>query len=130
MALRLPVSVRVTAVLERPDLALVVCERRVAGTGPDGEPVRLTGHGCAVLRSQPDGMWRIVADAWQTRARSFPLSLPRFPRRPDVMLLARDGRAASPLTATMLARTGHDDDEEDFIAPGSQRPPPRRARSR
>ena len=64
MALRLPLSVRITSVLESPELALVICERRVAGTGPDGEQVRLNGHGCAVLRPQPDGAWRIAADAW------------------------------------------------------------------
>jgi ketosteroid isomerase-like protein len=64
MALRLPLSVRITSVLESPELALVICERRVAGTGPDGEQVRLSGHGCAVLRPQPDGAWRIAADAW------------------------------------------------------------------
>jgi hypothetical protein len=65
MALRLPLSVRITTVLESPELALVICERRVAGTGPDGEQVRLSGHGCAVLRPQPDGTWRIAADAWR-----------------------------------------------------------------
>ena len=64
MALRLPLSARVVVVLESPELALVVCERRVAGTDPDDEPVRLTGHGCAMLRPQPDGSWRIVADVW------------------------------------------------------------------
>jgi ketosteroid isomerase-like protein len=66
MALRLPISVRVWSVLEGPGVALVVCERQVAGTGPDGEPVRLDGQGCAVLRPQPDGTWRIAADAWHT----------------------------------------------------------------
>jgi ketosteroid isomerase-like protein len=64
MALRLPLSVRIISVLESPELALVICERRVAGTGPDGEQVRLNGQGCAVLRPQPDGAWRIAADAW------------------------------------------------------------------
>jgi len=64
MALRLPLSVRVVIVLESPELALVVCERRIAGTDPDGEPVWLTGHGCALLRPQPDGSWRIAADVW------------------------------------------------------------------
>jgi hypothetical protein len=64
MALRLPLSVRIVTVLEGPELALVLCERRVAGTGPDGEQVRVSGHGCAVLRPQPDAAWRIAADAW------------------------------------------------------------------
>jgi hypothetical protein len=37
MGLRLPVSVRIGTVLAAQDLALVTCERRIAGTGPDGE---------------------------------------------------------------------------------------------
>jgi ketosteroid isomerase-like protein len=65
MALRLPLYVRIATVLESPELALVICERQVTGTGPDGEQVQLSGHGCAVLRPQPDGAWRIAADAWQ-----------------------------------------------------------------
>jgi hypothetical protein len=84
MALRLPLSVRITSVLESPELALVICERRVAGTGPDGEQVQLTGHGCAVLRPQPDGAWRIAADAWSVGA-ELPLDPPEIPpasRRP------------------------------------------------
>jgi ketosteroid isomerase-like protein len=66
MALRLPLSVRIATVLETPDLALVICERRVAGMTPDGEQIRLSGRGCAVVRPQRDGAWRIAADAWQT----------------------------------------------------------------
>jgi ketosteroid isomerase-like protein len=65
MALRLPLSVRIATVLETPDLALVICERRVAGMSPDGEQIRLGGWGCAVVRPQRDGAWRIAADAWQ-----------------------------------------------------------------
>jgi ketosteroid isomerase-like protein len=65
MALRLPLSVRISTVLETAGLALVICERRVAGTSPDGEQVRLGGRGCAVVRPQRDGAWRIAADAWQ-----------------------------------------------------------------
>ena len=78
MALRLPLSVRITSVLESPELALVICERRVAGTGPDGEQVRLNGHGCAVLRPQPDGAWRIAADAWRVGTER-PLDPPDIP---------------------------------------------------
>ena len=71
MALRLPLSVRIAAVLETPDLALVICERRVTGMSPDGEQVRLSGQGCAVLRPQRDGTWRIAADAWQAAPEPF-----------------------------------------------------------
>jgi ketosteroid isomerase-like protein len=68
MALRLPLSVRIGTVLCAPGLALVSCERRTAGTGPDGEQVSYLGHGCAVVRAQPDGTWRIAADAWDLGA--------------------------------------------------------------
>ncbi len=64
MALRLPLAVQIATVLQAPGLALVICERLTAGTGPDGEQVRYRGHGCAVVRAQPDGTWRIAADAW------------------------------------------------------------------
>ncbi len=64
MALRLPLAVRIGTVLRAPGLALVICERHTAGTSPDGEEVKYGGSGCAVVRAQPDGTWRIAADAW------------------------------------------------------------------
>jgi len=64
MALRLPLAVQIGTVLRAPGLALVTCERHTAGTGPDGEEIKYRGHGCAVVRAQPDGTWRIAADAW------------------------------------------------------------------
>ena len=58
-------AVRIVTVLRAPGLALVIfCERHTAGTGPDGAEIKYRGHGCAVVRAQPDGMWRIAADAW------------------------------------------------------------------
>jgi ketosteroid isomerase-like protein len=65
MALRLPLSIQIGSVLETDGVALVACDRHVSGTGPDGEPVALSGRGCAVVRPQDDGAWRIAADAWQ-----------------------------------------------------------------
>jgi ketosteroid isomerase-like protein len=64
MALRLPLAVQIVTVLRVPDLALVVCERHTVGTGPDGEEIKYRGHGCAAVRAQPDGTWRIASDAW------------------------------------------------------------------
>lgn len=83
MALRLPVSVRIGTVLEAPDLALVTCERRIAGNGPDGEQVRLGGHGCAIVRPQSDGAWRIAADAWHLEAEDPEAEHPEAERHPD-----------------------------------------------
>jgi hypothetical protein len=64
MDLRLPLSARVRAVLPARGLALVLGERHMAGRGPDGRQVQLSGLGSTVVRQQPDGAWRIVADAW------------------------------------------------------------------
>jgi ketosteroid isomerase-like protein len=64
MRLRLPLDVRLVAVLPAAGLTMLVCERRIAGQGPDGQPVSLQGVGCTVVRPQDDGSWRIAADAW------------------------------------------------------------------
>jgi ketosteroid isomerase-like protein len=64
MALRLPLAVRIGTVLRAPGMALVMCERRTVGINPDGEQIKFSGSGCAVVRAQPDGTWRIAADAW------------------------------------------------------------------
>ncbi len=64
MELRLPLSARVRAVLPTCGLALVLGERHMAGAGPDGQPIQLSGIGSTIVRQQPDGAWRIAADAW------------------------------------------------------------------
>ena len=64
MRLRLPLDSRLIAVLPADGLTMLVCERRIEGTAPDGTPVKLCGIGCTVVRAQPDGVWRIAADAW------------------------------------------------------------------
>ena len=64
MNLRLPLSARIRAVVPGDGLALILGERRIAGTGPNGEPIQLTGTGATVVRRQQAGSWRIAADAW------------------------------------------------------------------
>jgi ketosteroid isomerase-like protein len=64
MDLRLPLSVRIRAVVPGGGLALVVGEWHIAGTGPDSERIQLTGAGATVVRRQQAGSWRIAADAW------------------------------------------------------------------
>ena len=65
MALRLPLAATVQAVLAADDLALVLGEREIAGSGPAGERVQLSGQGSSLVRRWPDGTWRIVAEAWR-----------------------------------------------------------------
>ena len=95
MALRLPLYVRIATVLESPELALVICERRVTGTGPDDEQVRLSGHGCAVLRPQPDGAWRIAADAWHAGT-ELPPDPPEIPPAAHRDAVPGEGRGGQP----------------------------------
>jgi ketosteroid isomerase-like protein len=65
MHLRLPLETRLLAVLSADGLTMLVCERRIEGTGPDGQRVQLHGVGSTVVRAQPDGAWRIAVDAWR-----------------------------------------------------------------
>jgi ketosteroid isomerase-like protein len=66
-AMRGTLDLEVTRVLEAGGLALVAGVWSFAGTGPDGEPVTLTGRNADVLRRQPDGSWRFVIDnPWGT----------------------------------------------------------------
>jgi ketosteroid isomerase-like protein len=60
-------DLEVTRVLEVDDVALVIGEWSLNGTGPDGEPVRLASRNADVLRRQADGTWRFVIDnPWGT----------------------------------------------------------------
>jgi ketosteroid isomerase-like protein len=83
MALRLPLSATVHAVLAAGDLALVLGEREIAGTGPASERVRLSGLGSSVVRRQPDGTWYIVAEAWCLHGPGPPGRLHTLPSRPS-----------------------------------------------
>ena len=62
--LRLPLSVRISAIVASDGVALVLGERRIAGTGPDRQWLQLSGSGATVVRCKRDGSWRIAADAW------------------------------------------------------------------
>jgi ketosteroid isomerase-like protein len=79
MDLRLPLGLSVRAVLPAGSLALLLGERRMSGTGPDCQRVELCGWGAAIVRRQPDGIWRIAADAWCLAGTGIPRDSPRAP---------------------------------------------------
>jgi uncharacterized protein (TIGR02246 family) len=62
VALNGKLDLKVNRVLEVGDLALVVGEWSFAGTGPEGEPIKLAARNADVLRRQRDGSWRFVID--------------------------------------------------------------------
>jgi ketosteroid isomerase-like protein len=67
IAMKGRLDLAVTRVLEAGDLALVTTRWSFAGTGPDGEPVKLAAQSADVLRRQANGSWRFVIDnPWGT----------------------------------------------------------------
>jgi ketosteroid isomerase-like protein len=76
MELRLPLALRVLAVVPAGDQALVLAERSISGAGPDFEHVELTGSGGAIVRRHPGGGWRIAAEAWCLAGIGFPSDSP------------------------------------------------------
>jgi uncharacterized protein (TIGR02246 family) len=49
-------------IVQQGDMALLYPEFRLGGTGKDGEPITLEGHGTEVVRRQAYGPWLFVID--------------------------------------------------------------------
>jgi uncharacterized protein (TIGR02246 family) len=62
LALRGKIELQTTYVVEAGDTALARGQWRLTGTGPDGQPVSLSGKSNEVLRRQPDGGWLLAVD--------------------------------------------------------------------
>jgi len=45
------------------EVALLSSEWELRGTGPDGQPMELTGESAEVVRKQADGSWKFVVDS-------------------------------------------------------------------
>jgi len=62
LAVRPRIEGTIEKVLEAGDTALVTNAWRLAGTAPDGSPVRMAATSADVLRRRTDGSWGIVID--------------------------------------------------------------------
>lgn len=60
--LGLPIDVRPRHVYVADDIALLIVDWAIEGTGPDGAPVRLRGTATDVARRGPEGTWRYIID--------------------------------------------------------------------
>jgi uncharacterized protein (TIGR02246 family) len=55
-------TLEVKTLAQTGDIALTSARWELAGTGPDGTPVKMGGHSVEVSRRQPDGTWLFVID--------------------------------------------------------------------
>src|SRR5579884_2417153 len=61
-ALRQFLAADVKILAQTGDIALTSARWELAGTAPDGTPVKMAGHSAEVSRRQADGTWRFVID--------------------------------------------------------------------
>jgi ketosteroid isomerase-like protein len=60
--LGLPIEVEPRRVYVADDIALLIVDWKIHGTGEDGSPVHIEGTATDVARRGPDGCWRYVID--------------------------------------------------------------------
>lgn len=62
LGLGLPIEVRPRHVYVTEDIALLIVDWVIDGTGPDGAKVHMSGTATDVARRGPDGTWRYIID--------------------------------------------------------------------
>lgn len=62
LALKPTFELEVKKVFRTGNIALSFADWTLTGTGPDGEPLSMSGQGSDVLREQQDGSWLFVID--------------------------------------------------------------------
>lgn len=62
LKLGLPLTANVRHVFVAGDIAQIIVDWFIDGTGPDGKEVHLTGSACDIARRGADGFWRYLID--------------------------------------------------------------------
>ena len=62
LKLSLPLTANVRHVFVAGDIAQIIVDWFIDGTGPDGQEVHLTGSACDIARRGADGFWRYLID--------------------------------------------------------------------
>ena len=62
LKLGLPLTAKVRHVFVADDIAQIVVDWSIDGTGPDGAEVHLKGSACDIARRGADGYWRYLID--------------------------------------------------------------------
>jgi uncharacterized protein (TIGR02246 family) len=62
LAVKGTMRITTTFIVRGPGIALTRGRWTLNGTGPDGNPIEMTGQGVEVLRQQPSGEWLLVID--------------------------------------------------------------------
>jgi ketosteroid isomerase-like protein len=68
LKLGLPLKAKARHVFVAGDIAQLVVDWSIDGTGPDGEPVHVGGSAADILRRGADGLWRYIIDNAQGTA--------------------------------------------------------------
>jgi uncharacterized protein (TIGR02246 family) len=63
VAMKPTMTLEVKTLAQAGDIALTSARWELTNTGPDGSPVKMSGHSVEVSRRQPDGTWRFVIDS-------------------------------------------------------------------
>jgi ketosteroid isomerase-like protein len=66
--LGLPMNTIVRHVFVADDIAQIVVDWSIGGTGPDGKQVHIGGTACDIVRRGADGFWRYIIDNAQGTA--------------------------------------------------------------
>ncbi len=62
LALKPKMNLEVKRLIQAEEIALLHSQWSLAGTGPDGSPIEISGKSTEVARRQPDGSWLYLID--------------------------------------------------------------------